>query len=285
MAPVTQNDGGQGCWGRIQAVGSSTTQALTFGQLEQSTVGQADGGYGSIRAVTWHMNPVDGEFKMVGGNSSTVTNTDMLSMSVHKGFYERGPAFLDGGLHVEGALWLDGGTFQNGTIIVDGGVKLAVQNFLGLDTNSAVTLRNSGGGVFEMKTGSGSGVFQIDSAGNVTANNEVLTSAGFRSTVAAGNYGFKCQNTDCRFQMGNGALYMSTVTGNELTLTGPVLIPSTTNKGVKVLTAGVGTVTVTSGAVCNCSLNTGTVTPACSVTATTLTIVGLGTDSINYQCF
>lgn len=90
--------------------------------------------------------------------------------------------------------------------------------------------------------------------------------------------------------IGSGSVAVQTVSGAK-TCTGTsgaaCITDGTQNRGVKALSVGTGTVTVFAGAICNCSLNTsaGTAAPKCSVSGTTLTITGSGTDSINYFCY
>lgn len=67
--------------------------------------------------------------------------------------------------------------------------------------------------------------------------------------------------------------------------TGSVLTTSALTKGSKTLVAGSGTVTVLSGAKCVCSEETNQANGVkCSVSGTTLTITGTGTDVITYVC-
>ncbi len=64
-----------------------------------------------------------------------------------------------------------------------------------------------------------------------------------------------------------------------------VRVNSAKNHGSVTLSGGTGTATVVTNSTCVCSLHTGTVAPACTVSTATLSIVGFGTDIIDYLCF
>lgn len=76
-----------------------------------------------------------------------------------------------------------------------------------------------------------------------------------------------------------------TGTNPTITLSSPVITSSTTNKGTVALVGGTATVTVNTGAVCVVSETT-TATNGVKgvVSGTTLTITGIGTDTIAYIC-
>lgn len=106
------------------------------------------------------------------------------------------------------------------------------------------------------------------------------------SNVGSGTNAFACSVNGSRIDFGAGASDYASSDGTTVTFAGPIISSAAQTKGVKSLTGGTGTVTVIAGSVCNCSLNTsaGTAAPKCSVSSTTLTITGTGTDSINYVC-
>lgn len=59
---------------------------------------------------------------------------------------------------------------------------------------------------------------------------------------------------------------------------------STRSKGTVTLSGGAATVTVSSGAICTCSDTTSAAAVRCSVSSTTLSVAGTGTDVISYLC-
>lgn len=77
----------------------------------------------------------------------------------------------------------------------------------------------------------------------------------------------------------------ATVDFNGVYAGGGITCTGATHCGVQALTAGSATVTVVSGCHAICTDTTAAAAVKCSVSSTTLTIAGTGTDSINYFCF
>ncbi len=136
-----------------------------------------------------------------------------------------------------------------------------------------------------------SGVVSIAAAPTFTG---LVTGLQFSSTKSSGSASFSMNDGALlNFSAGDSSAYMrrsatdTIEVAGKLSVVGAVIAGSALNKGAVTLSGGTGTATVTSGAVCVCSLNTsaGTAAPKCSVTSTTLTVTGSGTDVINYHCF
>ncbi len=122
----------------------------------------------------------------------------------------------------------------------------------------------------------GNSAFEFNTS-NTLDNSDALLEVNNNGSNKASVFG----NGDASFA-GTATVAAAAVTGNLAAST--FSTGNTATSGTKTLSGGTGTVTVTSGARCVCTNTSAATAVRCSVSGTTLTVTGSGTDTIAYFC-
>lgn len=122
-------------------------------------------------------------------------------------------------------------------------------------------------------------------ASDIAVNtNKFTVAASSGNVVAAGTLGVTGDITGQANVNATGSFVGAS--GSSLFQGAGLQLTGSTHSGQKTLAAGAGTVTIASGkSGCVCTDNTANASVKCTVSGTTLTIAGTGTDQIYYLCF
>lgn len=146
---------------------------------------------------------------------------------------------------------------------------------LGAGTSQSMSLQDDGIAYY---TWNQSGLYSV--SGQITATNKLS------STVASGNDAYQATVNGARTHFGAGSVDYASSDGTSVSFAGPLRCADTKTRGTTALSTGSATVTVTSGAVCVCSVDTAFLAcqPSVSGTTLTITVTGGGSNTVSYIC-